>query len=348
MKKIKDPALYKCIKEFVSFYLPSVMAKSPNTVDSYRITLNLFLSFMIFKGTSITDISSSDFSASRILAFLEWLVTERGNSLGTRDIRLSQIRQFCNYLTKQRLIDMADYSEIQAIKKKNVKGSNDFEYLSIDETACLLSQPNENGRFGMRDKFFMSLLYDSGCRVQEILDLRLKDLVIKPQGAELQIIGKGRKYRVTPVSDKVIQLFYKYCEVFHPALNPDDYLFYIERSGTRNKMSRDNVARFLSNYEQMLRRTDQNLRLDFPHLHPHLFRHTRAMHLYMAGMPLVLISEWLGHSRIETTMIYARATIEMKRAAVEKLDIESPIQEISKQFKYEDDDNIIRQLYGLK
>ena len=150
------------------------------------------------------------------------------------------------------------------------------------------------------------------------------------------------------MSDKVIQLFYKYCEVFHPALNPDDYLFYIERSGTRNKMSRDNVARFLSNYEQMLRRTDQNLRLDFPHLHPHLFRHTRAMHLYMAGMPLVLISEWLGHSRIETTMIYARATIEMKRAAVEKLDIESPIQEISKQFKYEDDDNIIRQLYGLK
>jgi len=77
------------------------------------------------------------------------------------------------------------------------------------------------------------------------------------------------------------------------------------------QMSQDNVQRFMNGYEKKAK----VMKSDLPHLHPHLWRRTRAMHLYLAGVPLPLVSEWLGHSNMETTRIYARATDEMKRQA---------------------------------
>ena len=85
-----------------------------------------------------------------------------------------------------------------------------------------------------------------------------------------------------------------------------------------------------------------------PHLHPHLFRHTRAMHLYMAGMPLEMVAQWLGHSQMETSLIYANATTEMKRAAVKKISSkEHSVFRDDEKFKYGNNDDIIKQLYGL-
>ena len=87
---------------------------------------------------------------------------------------------------------------------------------------------------------------------------------------------------------------------------------------------------------------------DFPHLHPHLLRHSRAMNLYIYGMPLPMISEWLGHTQLETTTIYAQATTEMKRRQAEK--VEKANSNIFKDevFNYANDDEMIKRLYGLK
>ena len=103
------------------------------------------------------------------------------------------------------------------------------------------------------------------------------------------------------------------------------------------------TARFLNKYERQITKINSN----FLHLHPHLFRHTRAMHLYMAGMPLPLISEWLGHSQLETTTIYARATTDMKRKAAEKITTKENSVFKEETFKYVNNDDIIKQLYGL-
>ena len=92
----------------------------------------------------------------------------------------------------------------------------------------------------------------------------------------------------------------------------------------------------------------QKLNSAIPHVHPHLFRHTRAMHLYMAGMPLELVSQWLGHSQLETSLIYARATTDMKRKAVDKISAkENSVFKSDEKFKYADNEDVIRQLYGL-
>ncbi len=344
MKKIKDPLIFKKIKEYLTFQLPVIQSKSPNTVEAYKITLNLFISYLNSTGMEITEVSTSDFTAEKLLGFLDWLVNERKNSMSTRDLRLTQIRQFCRFLKDQKMLDIADYSDIQSIRLKNSKDADSFIFLSIEETRDVLALPDEHDRYGLRDKFYLYLLYDSGCRDQEILDLKLKDLVLNPSGAELHIVGKGRKYRVTPVSGNVTELFHKYCAWYHPSIQPEDPIFYTVRKGEKKHMSPDNVARFMNKYEMILK--DKHPQL--PHLHPHLFRHTRAMHLYMAGMPLALVSEWLGHSQIETTMIYARATIEMKREAVSKLEINDLIQPDTTHFIYENDEEMIRRLYGLK
>lgn len=221
-------------------------------------------------------------------------------------------------------------------------------YLSIEDIKQVLEQPNILKKTGVRDKFFIALLYDSGCRDQELLDLKVKDFIIKESGeAELHVIGKGRKYRVIPITKDVVRLFKEYSKIFHADFShsQNEYLFYIMRKGISAQMSADNVQRFLRIYEKSAKKTNPKLN----HLHPHLFRHSRAMHLYMAGVPLPLIAEWLGHSNLETTQIYAQATMDMKRKAAKKLeDNENSVFKDDVKFKYTDDDEIIRKLSGLK
>ena len=121
-------------------------------------------------------------------------------------------------------------------------------------------------------------------------------------------------------------------------------MFYTKRNGITTKMSCDNAQRFISKYGA----TAKNAMPTIPHLHPHLFRHTRAMHLYMAGMPLEMVAQWLGHSQMETSLIYANATTEMKQAAVKKISTkENSVFKDDEKFKYGDNDDIIKQLYGL-
>ena len=233
---------------------------------------------------------------------------------------------------------------IQQIAKKANPKTDDLVFLSIEEMKLVLKCHDTKKKTGIRDRFYLSLLYDSGCRNQEMLNLKLKDLVNDGHTAEIHILGKGKKYRVTPISKDVSDLFVSYCDLFHLNKQLDEYIFYTKRNGITTQMSADNVARFMKIYEDQIR----NIKPDITHLHPHLFRHTRAMHLYMAGMPLPLVSEWLGHSQLETTSIYARATIEMKRKAVEKItNVENSVFKAEK-FKYENDDEVIKRLYGLE
>lgn len=241
------------------------------------------------------------------------------------------------------MLSYAEYALIQQITKKANSKTDDVVFLSIEEMKLLLKQPDTKKKIGIRDRFYIALLYDSGCRNQEMLDLKLRDFVITNNVAELHILGKGKKHRVTPISKDVADLFVRYCDTFHLHKRLDEYIFYTKRNGITTQMSSDNVARFMQKYENQIR----IIKPEITHLHPHLFRHTRAMHLYMAGMPLPLVSEWLGHSQLETTSIYARATTDMKRRAAEKItNAENSVFKVER-FKYENNDEVIKRLYGL-
>ena len=147
------------------------------------------------------------------------------------------------------------------------------------------------------------------------------------------------------MSKEIWSQFDRYCEKYHSDRNPENLVFYSYRNGRRNKMSSDNVSRILEGCEEKVRNSNPNL----IHLHSHLFRRTRAMHLYQAGVPLPIISEWLGHSNIETTRFYAKVTDKMKREALHKLsDSDSSVFKDDVAFKYANDEDVIKRLCGLK
>ena len=344
MKKIKDPELFKTIKSFLTLYLPVIRAKSPNTVTSYKDTLNLFILFLkCEKGISLNELKTEHFNRGNILAFLDWLKSDRENSDTTRNLRLISIRAFCKYLVGEKIIVYETYAQIQQIEKVPVPERFISEMLSIEDVKHILELPNVSKISGLRDQFFIALLYDSGCRNQEMLDLKFGDIKIQGETGCVNIIGKGTKFRVTPLSKEVITMFKKYSAVFHPEKDSKKFLFYTIRSGITSQMSADNLARFLNTYE----RAAKDQKNEMPHLHPHLFRHVRAMHLYQAGMPLPLISQWLGHSQLETSLIYAYADTEMKRAAVNKVINSKNSVFTNEIFNYQDDEETIKKLYGL-
>jgi site-specific recombinase XerD len=347
--KIKDPDLFRIFKEFLRTYLSKVRRKSSNTIASYRYAINLYLEYLQEKHKkSLKDVTVGDFNQAEIIGFLDWLENSRGNAVTTVNQRLSHIRSFCHYLVKNGKMDLIDLNNISEIVRIDDDRKTKLLYLSIEDVKMVLNQPDTSKKNGIRDEFYIALLYDSGCRNQEILDLKVKDFVIKKSGeAELHVIGKGNKHRVTPVTKDVVSLFERYSKIYHSDISnaQEQYLFYIIRKNASTQMSADNVQRFLRTYEKSAKQANPNLL----HLHPHLFRRTRAMHLYMAGVPLPLVAEWLGHSSLETCQMYAQATMEMKRKAAEKLaNDEHSVFKDDVTFKYADADEVLRKLSGLK
>ena len=179
MKKIRDPALFEKIREFLTEHLPIIKKESPNTVAAYRYTLNLYLDFLQeVSAKGLSDITSLDFTKKNIVAFMDWLISSRKNKASTANLRLVHLRKFCRFLMEENILQLSELSAIQKVEGFPKECADEIKYLSIQEMKLVLSQPDTSKRLGIRDKFFMYLLYDSGCRVQEMLDFFMIILLI--------------------------------------------------------------------------------------------------------------------------------------------------------------------------
>ena len=195
------------------------------------------------------------------------------------------------------------------------------KYMSESALKALLSQPDTRTVKGLRNRMMIILLYDTGTRVQELVDIKISDLHLEARNPFIIVTGKGSKTRSIPLMDKTVIHLKNYLQRFHTvsANGTSNPLFYSIRSGIPHILSTDTVAIMLKNYGERARRTCHEVP---ERVHPHLVRHTRAMHLYQAGMPLSYIAEFLGHASINTTEIYASASIEMLQKALKKADPE--------------------------
>lgn len=345
MIKIKDPKLFNSYKQYFTNYLPNVRAKSLNTITAYQFAINLYNEFIMERDQKeLYEITTEDYNAQSIIGYMDWLEKSRSNVVSTINQRLAEIKAFCKFLMKDDPMLIGELSKIQEITKRPNPAKKTLLYLTQSQLELLFQQPDSKTKTGLRDKFYLELMYDSGCRDQEILDLQVKDFVIEKNNVYIRVIGKGSKFRVTPISEKLLPIYNDYRDKFLIDADPTDLIFYTVRQGIKTKMSDDNVARFMKKYEVQIHKTDPG----FPHLHPHLLRHSRAMNLYINGMPLPLISEWLGHTQLETTTIYAQATTEMKRKASEKADAQNASIFTDEVFKYADSEEHLKLLYGLK
>ena len=344
MKQIKDPQLFHSIREFLVVYLPQIRGKSSHTVKAYRVALNLFILFL--KDTRHIDIfgfTTSLITGQTVLEFLNWLVEKRSCKVTTRNQRLTCIRSFCKYLTASDATLIPNLAEISSIAKAVDIDERKPVFLSEDEVKFVLSLPDTHNAIGIRNQLYLSLLYDSGARNNEILSLKLQDVSFSGKHCTMRLVGKRNKIRLIPISESVAKMMKRYRTLFHPDGDPNQYLFYTVHHKAKHKMSADNVARFMRTYERLAKKTNPGI----PHLHPHLFRHARALHLYRAGMPLALVGEWLGHAQLETTLIYAYADTEMKRKAIEKAtEKNNPLVKIEYP-RFIGDEDKIKELYGL-
>ena len=288
MNKVKDPGLFKAIKHFLTVYLPKIKSKSPDTIQTYKSSVNVFILFLKnSKGIELHRLRTEDFNPDYILEFLEWLRTDRGNSDSTRNQRLRCLRIFCRYLAGENVLSFETYSRIQDISGPHIPDRFLGQTLSIEEVKHLLELPKASTKFGLRDRFYIALLYDTGCRNSELLNVSLGNFIYNRGFGSVNVIGKGNKPRITPLSQEVVAMFKQYAEVFHAEKDFQKPLFYTANKNGVVPMSADNAARILLKYENIAK-----IRYpDLPHLHPHLFRHARAMHLYRAGMPLPLVGE---------------------------------------------------------
>ena len=184
-------------------------------------------------------------------------------------------------------------------------------------------------------------------RIQELLDLKLKDIHLNDQTPCIYLTGKGNKTRAVPLMDKTIAHLQQYLKTFHPEgdHNNDQYLFYTRIKGLQGRMSADNVSCLLKHYAQSAHEQCSEVPL---RMHVHLFRHTRAMHLYQAGIPLSYIKDFLGHVSVNTTDIYASTDTSMMKAALEKIDSGQGQQTSRAVPIWQNNEEMILKLCGLK
>lgn len=342
-----DNSFFKHVRGFLTIFLPKNKCSSQHTVKAYRDTINLFRQFLLEeKKIAFTQIHFDQINHEVIYEFLAWLQNTRGCAASTKNHRLAALKSFFHYCAMEDPALMAIYMDVQKVRSQRVV-RNRVEYMSETALKTLLEQPDVTTRCGMRNRFFMILLYDTGARIQEILDLKLRDIHLNDQTPCIYLTGKGNKTRAVPLMDKTIAHLHAYLKTFHPDgdLKNGSYLFYTLIKGQQGRMSDDNVSSFLKRYAASAHQLCSEVPL---RMHAHLFRHTRAMHLYQAGIPLSYIKDFLGHVSVNTTDIYASTDTSMMKAALEKITQDKDEHASKEEPLWQDDEELILKLCGLK
>lgn len=306
-KKIKNDFAYY-LTNFFTVYLVNQKNVSNNTIKSYRDTFKIMFIFVKEKkNIEINNITLNIISKEFILEFLDYLENTKNNSISTRNQRLAAIHAFCRFVQTeeptyidnlQKILDISFKRRIQKV----------VDYLTPEAIKILLEQPNITTSKGFRDLVIMSLLYDTGARVQELIDLKVQDIRIESPSTVI-LHGKGNKIRQVPIMNNTKKLLKEYITKFQKTSN--QYLF---ESSKDTKFSRKGICYIINKYTEMAQKQSSIIPKK---ISPHQFRHSKAMHLLQSGINLIYIRDFLGHVDIQTTEIYAKYDTETKRKAIE-------------------------------
>jgi site-specific recombinase XerD len=311
---MKPTNFAKYLTEFLSSYLPIQKNVSKNTICSYRDTFKLLIKYsQEMKKITAERITLEVISREWVIDFLEWLETDRKCSIATRNQRLAAIHSFFRYIQAEEPAGIFQFQKIATIPIKKARKTL-VEHLSPDAIKILLTQPDKLTPKGRRDLTLISVLYDSGARVQELIDIKVCDVVLQ-EPAVITLNGKGNKTRRVPIMKNTAALLQHYIletKLDKPWKN-EAPLF---ANNQHHKLTKEGVAYIITKYVASARETST---LIPPKVKPHMLRHSKAMHLLQAGINLIYIRDFLGHVDLKTTEIYARADTETKRKAIEKV-----------------------------
>jgi len=302
------------ITGFLSRYLPGQRNLSKNTISSYRDAFKLFLVYCESEEKlKIKKITIDDITPKLMMRYLAWLEGVRRCGIATRNQRLAAFKSFFHYVVA---VDPKHLLLCQQILGLPMKKSPrpTMSFFSPEGLHRLLRQPNTATKKGRRDHAMLVLLYDTAARVQEIIDLAVRDIRLQ-QPATVVLHGKGRKTRVIPIGVKTASIMEKYLKE-RGHIGATEALDFPVFTNSRNcKLTRAGVAHILAKHVKSMSSKDGNL---VPKsVSPHCLRHSKAVHLLRSGVPLIYIRDFLGHASVKTTEIYAKVDAEQTRKALE-------------------------------
>jgi integrase/recombinase XerC len=308
---VKLPSLHSLLHAFFHGWLVEQRNASWHTVVSYRDTWRLFLRYVAAsRRRPVAKLQLPDLTATDVLAFLKNCEEQRNVSIGTRNCRLAALRSFFAFLIDREPLAAGQCAEVLRIPVKRTR-QRELCYLEQHEVAAILAQPDRSTLEGQRDHTLLAFLYNTGARVQEALGLCPGSLRLESP-AQVRLIGKGRKERLCPLWPETAALLRALLQ--RAPRQPDQRIF-VNRYG--EPLGAAGVRFKLGQYVKRARKKIPSLTAK--RVSPHTFRHTAAVHLVTAGVDVTVIRSWLGHAHLDTTNRYARASIETKRKALEKV-----------------------------
>ena len=302
------------MKRFFSHYLPVQKGLSVNTLSSYRDAVKLLLCYSgdhIKK--SVDKLTIEDLTESLVLKFLDHIEAKRGCTVRTRNARLAAIRSLFAFIGREEPVLLVQCQQVRAIPLKRTE-YRIVEYLEEKELKAVLDSIDINSRTGIRDRALLMLLYNTGARASEIVNLKLDDLRLADT-AQISLLGKGRKPRSCPLWPETVFALEAYLNHRNPKEPACEQVF-LNANG-------DPITRFGIRYitrKYGIKAQAKHPSFQTKAVNPHTIRHTTAMHLLRSGNDINMVSYWLGHADINTTHIYIELDMDMKRKMLEKAD----------------------------
>jgi len=311
--KASEPLFFSMTFAFLARYLPHAVGRSPGTISSYRDTLTIFRRYVREKlEMKIGTFCFSHCTRACVLGFLEYL-KQQGNQPSTRNHRLAGLKGYLAYAADMDVALQSIWLEVKRIKAHRiVKMEKPIIYEPQFRT---ILEHIPNNRKGVRNRTILILLYETAQRISELVSLRLSNLHLEGDKPYIHVVGKGRKERYIAITRLTAEHLNTYLLYYHKNGSFDtDFVFYTVSKGVVNSISQRSVQEFLQQYAGEARKQDATIPLK---VHPHMLRRSKATTLYQNGMPLPLVSSFLGHSLLETTQIYAKPSLKMMSNALQ-------------------------------
>ena len=325
------------VQRYFMSYLMKQHNYGANTISSYRDTFKLLYSFLVNTDVNVSRIVIDDISHDKVIEFMTWLGETRKNGVSTKNVRLAHIKSFFRYV----MMTAPEHSD-QCRKVLSIPfGKEDKKppaCMSKDAIKQMLALIDSSSDEGLRHLALLSLMYDSACRVQEIIALSVKDFQAG-QCCRIYVCGKGNKYRSIPLLSETERIVSKYIKHFQ--LAPEAPLF-SNKIGER--LTRQGIRYIIRKYSKMVNQAKPGTIEGS--VYPHRMRHSKATHLVDSGINIYNVRDFLGHESVATTQIYLTTNPEVTRKVIESV-AEKTVPESLDFFTKEERDDLLSFLDSL-
>ena len=303
--------IFAYIKKFFNTHLIDEINVSDKTIENYKYTFRLLFKFInencSFK---VQNFDFDKFNKDFVLDFLCWLENKRNNTISSRNLRLISIKSFVSFVLLYEIDNQELVNILKIPRKKEINKKTSI--LSEEEIKLLLEQPNTKLKKGRRKLAILTLLYDAGLRIDELLSLKIHDLNFSNIKTIIVQHGKGDKRREIPISDDTAKILSIYIKDY--SLTNDDYLF---SNCNKEKLCSNAIRKIIKENVELAKKENPNFS---DKVNPHKFRHSKATHLINKGVSVVEVKEFLGHVDLSSTQIYITTDLLKKREALKTIE----------------------------